>query len=160
MTIGAIIKQKTSDLITADEHEPFLTLAERLTRHNIGVLVVLDHAGALLGIISERDLVRTIAEHKVNALAHTARDVMTRKVIVCTPQQTEAQVMATMVKSHVRHMPVVEHGRVVGLVSLADAVKQRLRKLGHASASSGASNGTHRTIGNFSRHLGPKSGAH
>ena len=161
MTIGAIIKQKTSNLFTADEHEPFLTLAERLTRHDIGVLVVLDHAGALLGILSERDLVRAIAVHKANALAHTARDVMTRKVIVCTPQQTEAQVMATMVEQHIRHMPVVEHGRVVGLVSLADAVKQRLRKLGHAaSSSSAASSGTDRTIGNFSRHLGPKSGAH
>lgn len=154
MTISTIIKQKTTDLITAGEHEPFLTLAERLTRHDIGVLVVLDHAGAILGIVSERDLVRAIATHKTAALAHTARDVMTKKVLVCTPQHTESQVMATMVDAHIRHMPVVENGRVVGLVSLGDAVKQRLGKFGHEGSST-----TSVPVGNFSRHLGAKSGA-
>ena len=153
MTISTIIKQKTTDLITAGEHEPFLTLAERLTMHGIGVLVVLDHAGAILGIVSERDLVRAIATHKSAALAHTARDVMTKEVIVCTPQQTESQVMTTMVDAHIRHMPVVENGRVVGLVSLGDAVKQRFGKLGHAATSAVSA-----PIGNFSRHLGSKSG--
>ena len=68
MTISTIIRQKTTDLITAGEHEPFLTLAERLTMHDIGVLVVLDHAGAILGIVSERDLVRAIATHKSAAV--------------------------------------------------------------------------------------------
>jgi len=158
MTISAIIKQKISGVITAGEHEPFLTLAERLTKHNIGVLVVLDVADGLLGIVSERDLVRAIATHHSAALAHTACDVMTSKVIVCTPEQTEVQVMSTMLEKHIRHMPVVENGRVVGLVSLGDAVKQRMRKLGHQPQAAADSSAAPRPIGNFSRHLGARAG--
>lgn len=156
MTISAIIKQKITSLITADEHEPFLTLAERLARHNIGVLVVLDVAGGLLGIVSERDLVRAIATHKSAALAYTARDVMTTKVIVCTPQQMEVQVISTMLEKHIRHMPVVDNGRVVGLVSLGDAVKQRMRKLGHGTHAASDGGTGSQPIGNFSRHLGAR----
>lgn len=156
MTINAIIKQKITGIISADEHEPFLTLAERLARHDIGVLVVLDVAGGLLGVVSERDLVRAIATHKSAALAHSARDVMTNKVIVCTPEQTEMQVISTMLEKHIRHMPVVENGRVVGLVSLGDAVKQRMRKLGHGTPGPALIDAGTQPIGNFSRHLGAR----
>ena len=158
MTISAIIKQKISGVITADEHDAFLTLAERLTRHNVGVLVVLDVADRLLGILSERDLVRAIATHKSAALAHTARDMMTTNVIVCSPAQTEAQVISTMLEKNVGHLPVVDDGKVVGLVSLGDAVQQRMKKIGHDQHAVAASSSAQTPIGNFSRHLGARSG--
>ena len=157
MTVRAIIRHKLTGLITADEHEVFLTLAERLSRHDIGVLVVLDLAGGLLGIISERDLVRGFSVHGANIMAHTARDLMTRKVLVCEPGDTEQQVMARMVERHIRHMPVVEEGRVVGVVSLGDLVKHRLGKLGHRLGEE-TRPVTESSFGSFSRHLGSRSG--
>ena len=153
MTIRTIINRKVMGLITADEHEVFLSLAERLKKHDIGVLLVMDLAGGLLGIVSERDLVRAIASGSANALALTAQDLMTRKVIVCSPNDTELDVMMKMVDRHIRHMPVVDDGRVVGLVSLADVVKQRLTKLGHSVGETRATPSLDSIGGSFSRHL-------
>ena len=157
MTVRSIIRDKLTDLITADEHEVFLTLAERLSRNNIGVLVVLDLAGQLLGIVSERDLVRGVAAHKSAVFAHTAADLMTRRVHVCTPEDTEVQVMTKMVDNHIRHMPVMEDGRVVGLVSMGDVVKHRLGKLGHRLGEDRRPV-TAASFGSFSRHLGARTG--
>lgn len=157
MTVRSILRHKLTDVITADEHEVFLTLAERLTRNDIGVLVVLDLAGRLLGIISERDLVRGVTTYNSAVFAHTAGDLMTRRVHVCAPSDGEQQVMAQMVERHIRHMPVVEDGRVVGLVSLGDLVKHRLSKLGHRLGQD-TRPVTESTFGSFSRHLGARSG--
>lgn len=157
MTVSSIIRHKLTDLVTAGEHEVFLTLAERLTRHNIGVLVVLDLAGGLLGIISERDLVRGLARFNSAVFAHTARDIMTRNVHVCSPDETEVDVMLRMLEKHIRHMPVVQEGKVVGLVSLGDLVKQRLNKLGHRPGQVGTSV-AEAVGGSFSRHLGARTG--
>lgn len=135
----------------------FLTLVERLTRNDAGALVVLDPADRLLGIITERDLLRALARFNAAVFAHTARDIMTTKVITCAPEETDVQVLTRMTDRQVRHMPVVENGRVIGMVSIGDMVRHRLSKLGHrlqetASASSDA------TRGSFSRHLGPRPG--
>lgn len=157
MTVRSIIREKLTDLITADEHEVFLTLAERLTRNNIGVLVILDLAGRLLGILSERDLVRGLTTHKSAVFAHTAADLMTRRVHVCTPADSEVQVMTQMVENHIRHMPVMEDGRVVGLVSMGDVVRHRLSKLGHRLGEDRRPV-TEASFGSFSRHLGARSG--
>jgi CBS domain-containing protein len=156
MTVRAIIRNKLPELVTADEHEVFLTLAERLARNNIGVLVVLDLTGRLLGILSERDLVRGMAKYNSAVFAHTARDLMTQKVHICTPADTEPQIMAQMVERHIRHMPVVDEGKVVGLVSLGDVVRHRLGKLGHRLGED-ARPVTESSFGSFSRHLGARS---
>lgn len=154
LTARSIIRHKLTNVITAEEHEVFLMLAERLARHNIGVLVVLDLAGRLLGILSERDLVRAIARLSAGALALSARDLMTKKVTTCSPDDTEIQLMLVMVDKHIRHMPVVEDGRVVGLVSLGDVVQHRLQKLGHRRSEDRPAPTLESIGGSFSRHLG------
>lgn len=153
MTVRTIINRKVTGLITADEHEVFLSLAERLKKHDIGVLLVMDLAGGLLGIVSERDLVRAIARDSAGALALTARDLMTRPVIVCSPSDTELDLMMKMVEKRIRHVPVMEDGRVVGLVSLGDVVEQRLTKLGHRLGESRVAPTLESIGGSFSRHL-------
>ena len=158
MTVRAILKNKSPEVYTADEHEVFLTLVERLTRHDIGVLVVLDLAGRLLGIISERDLVRGLARYTSSVFAHTARDMMTTKVYVCSPDEPESDIMLRMVENHIRHMPVMEHNKVIGLVSLGDLVEYRLRKLGHRPGQHAGVAVAEVGGGSFSRHLGLRPG--
>lgn len=153
MSAGSIISRKLTELITAQEHDVFLSLAERLERRNIGVLIVMDLANRLLGIVSERDLVRAIARHSAGAFALTAQDVMTRKVVVCSPDETETQVMVKMIDKGIRHMPVVDAGRVVGLVSMRDLVQQRLKKLGLRLGDSTVAPTLESMVGSFSRHL-------
>ena len=156
MTVRNIISSRQADVITADEHDVFLTLVERLNSHKIGALVVVDLTGRLLGIITEHDLVRVLAKNSAAAFALSARDLMTTKVASCTPDDTESHVMLQMVEKHISHMPVVMEGRVVGLVSLSDVIEHRLRKLGHRLDNGGVAPTLESIGGSFSRHLGSK----
>lgn len=157
MTVASIIKHKLSGLISAGEHDTFLSLAEKLACRSIGALVVLNSEGGLAGIISERDLVRAIAKHQAAALAHTARDMMTKTVFVCSPEETEIQVMLYMLEKRIRHMPVVDGGKVVGMVSLGDAVKHRLVQIGRLLKEVDQEPNSEKRLGLFSRHLASRS---
>lgn len=150
MTVGVIIKHRISEVISVGEHGAFLTVAEKLTGNNIGVVVVLNGMGGLEGIVSERDLVRAIVTHGNAAFAHTARDLMTRDVVVCSPEDTELHVVKLMLEKHLRHMPVVSDRKVVGMVSLGDAIRQRLTETGYL----GLGVSGDRQLGAFTRHLG------
>jgi CBS domain-containing protein len=92
---------------------------------------VLDGEGAVAGIVSERDLVRALASHGAKAMELEARQVMTRDVITCDPDDSIDQVMQTMTRGRFRHLPVVRHGELLGLVSIGDVVKARLEETKH-----------------------------
>lgn len=156
MTVAGIIKHRLSPVITATELDDFQSLSEKLALHNIGALIVLDSVGGLGGIVSERDLVRAVAERKQAVFAATARDMMTKKVFVCTPDESDTQVMLYMVDKHIRHMPVVEDGKVVGMVSLADAVRHRLIKIRHLFEEVSEEDDSDKRLGIFSQHLRTK----
>lgn len=158
MTVNAIIKRKLTGVISAAEDDDVASLAGKLARHNVGILIILKEAGGLAGVVSERDIVRALARHKAGVLSQTARDVMTRKVFVCTPEESELQVMTYMLEKHIRHMPVIEDGKVTGMVSLADAVKQRLTKIGHLIRDVAEEGDGERRLGIFSRHLKERKG--
>jgi CBS domain-containing protein len=129
MTVNDIISQKGSQVLTI---EPTATLAaamQMLAQRRIGALVVTGADHRIVGIISERDIVRVLAEKGTTVLDAPVAEVMTRKVVTCARSETIAEIMERMTGGKFRHVPVVEHGRLVGIVSIGDVVKARLSEL-------------------------------
>lgn len=134
MTVKAILSRKGNDVITI---EPTVTLSAAvniLAERRIGALVVV--AGAdkqVAGILSERDIVRALAQRGPGALQDAVGEVMTRRVVTCTESDTVAALMERMTQGKFRHLPVLERGKLVGLVSIGDVVKHRLGEMEHES---------------------------
>ena len=129
MIVKSILSAKGRDVATIG---PTATLAEAtriLAERKIGALVVTGAGGRITGIISERDIVRALAQHGVAALQLPLADVMTRKVVTCTPSDTVSVLMERMTAGKFRHLPVTEDDRMVGIISIGDVVKYRLTEL-------------------------------
>ena len=126
MHVSAILKEKGSDVVTTEPERTIAETAKLLDRHRIGAVLVLGADGSVAGVLSERDVVRGIARHGERALAMAVRELMTRELVVCEPKDTVQDVMALMTHRRIRHVPVMEDGRLVGIVSIGDVVKGRL----------------------------------
>jgi CBS domain-containing protein len=124
MKIQTILATKGTKVITAHAGQLLKEAIGLLVQHNIGALVVVDDADKPVGIISERDLIRAVARGE--DLAQPVSAVMTRAVIFGTPQDDLASVMKTMTERRFRHLPVMEGGKLVGIVSIGDMVKAQL----------------------------------
>jgi CBS domain-containing protein len=124
MKIDAILATKGMNVITIHPDQTVKHAVTLLSKNNIGALVVVDNT-TVVGILSERDIVRRLAqdEHVVNL---NVRDLMTAKVVTGTPNDDLDAVMRTMTDRHFRHLPIVEHGKLEGIVALGDIVKARL----------------------------------
>ncbi|WP_232664358.1 CBS domain-containing protein [Pseudonocardia sp. TRM90224] len=128
---------KIADILDTKGHTvhsvlPWLTVAEvvdRLGRSGVGALLVCDENRAIRGIVSERDIVRALGKHGAALLSMSVSDVMTRHVRTCEPDETVAHAMAQMTAGRYRHLPVVDKGRLVGMVSIGDLVKNRVREM-------------------------------
>jgi CBS domain-containing protein len=129
MKVAAILKQKGQDVISVRPTETIDTLSHRLRLARIGAMVVVGDGGALTGIISERDIVHGIAEHGAKCLELTVADLMTKRVITCAPEDSVTRISGMMTENRIRHLPVVEGGKVVGVVSVGDVVKNRLEEM-------------------------------
>ena len=126
MTIKTILSSKGSEVITIG---PTATLEEAiaiLTKHRIGALVVLGADQRVIGILSERDIVRALAERHADALKEPLAQTMTRVVVTCGENDTISEIMERMTHGRFRHVPVLEQDRLVGIISICDVVKQRL----------------------------------
>ncbi len=123
MNVAQILKAKGRDVTTARPQTPLKDVAETLAIKKIGAIVILNETGRVAGILSERDLVRVIAERGPNAMILTASDVMTHNVVTCDLNSTLDELMELMTSGRFRHVPVVEHNALVGLVSIGDVVK-------------------------------------
>ncbi|HXN44065.1 MAG TPA: CBS domain-containing protein [Xanthobacteraceae bacterium] len=133
MTVKAILSRKGNNVITI---EPTVTLSAAvkiLAEHRIGAVVVAGADKQVAGILSERDIVRALAQLGPGALEDAVGQVMTRKVVTCTESDTVAALMERMTQGKFRHLPVVERGKLVGLVSIGDVVKHRLGEMEHES---------------------------
>jgi CBS domain-containing protein len=111
---------------------PWVTVGEavaRLTEYGIGALVVVDADHRIRGIVSERDVVRGLAARGAAVLEEKVEDVMTHDVHTCAPTETVARAMAMMTRFNYRHLPVVDHGRLVGIISIKDLVEHRVREM-------------------------------
>lgn len=126
MNVASILKLKGRGVVTAKRDTSLLEAAKLLERHGIGCIVVEGEDGKVAGILSERDLVRAIGRSGPKVLAEPVSDYMTKSVVTCRDSDTIERLMADMTAHRFRHLPVVERGRLVGLVSIGDVVKMRI----------------------------------
>ncbi|MBV8925767.1 MAG: CBS domain-containing protein [Bradyrhizobium sp.] len=128
MTVRSILDSKGHQV---ESIQPGATLSDAvrlLGEKKIGAVLVLNMAGHIEGILSERDIVRVLSERGAGVLDEPVSAVMTRKVVSCRPADTVAAIMEMMTIGKFRHLPVVEEGRVVGLISIGDIVKRRVQE--------------------------------
>jgi CBS domain-containing protein len=131
MFVSDILAQKGGLVFTVTPGTSIAQLSQQLSTRRIGSVLVLDGEGSVAGIVSERDLVRALASHGAKAMELEARQVMTREVVTCDPDDSIDHVMQTMTQGRFRHLPVVRHGELLGLVSIGDVVKARLEEAKH-----------------------------
>lgn len=129
MTVAAILKSKGDRVATTRPDMTVETVAHRLRIESIGALVVSEDGRRVAGIVSERDIVRGLAEHGSDALTMPVSALMTAGVTTCAPETTVNQVMAHMTRERIRHLPVTVDGRLAGIVSIGDVVKHRLDEM-------------------------------
>ena len=131
MNVKAIlaVKKLGGDIMSIEPTADLATAAKLLSKHRIGSVVILGAGERLVGILSERDIVRALSEQGAGALALPVGQVMTRDVATCGEDDTVASIMERMTAGRFRHMPVVTNGRLVGLVSIGDVVKQRVDEI-------------------------------
>lgn len=128
MTIAAILKHKGHNVITIDQMATVPEIAERLAEHRIGAVLVMDRADQVLGIVSERDIVRSVATNGARTLEMTAGQLMTRAVHTAHPEMTVEDAMRKMTIGRIRHLPVMQNNTIVGMVSIGDVVKSRIMR--------------------------------
>ncbi len=129
MTVKAILSRKGTDVMTADPNATLGDAVKTLGARRIGALVVTGADRRIVGILSERDIVRVLAEKGPQALAEPISEVMTRKVMTCSVHDTVSELMERMTEGKFRHLPVVEQGRLAGIVSIGDVVKSRVHEM-------------------------------
>ena len=126
MKIASILAQKGTEVITTGPDVGLADAAKLLTDRRIGAVIVTDPPGQVVGILSERDIVRTLAARREDTIGFKVADAMTRNVITCAPGDSIAGLMALMTERRFRHVPVKDGDRLVGLISLGDVVKYRV----------------------------------
>ncbi|HZT18081.1 MAG TPA: CBS domain-containing protein [Dongiaceae bacterium] len=126
MTVRNILKNKGAAVVTAKRDETLHRIAQLIAQHRIGAVVMVADDGAPVGIVSERDIVNALAAFGASVLDMPAGQVMSRGLLTCTLDQTADELLGTMTMSRVRHLPVVEGGRLLGIVSIGDVVKLKL----------------------------------
>jgi CBS domain-containing protein len=134
MNVTTILSAKGGDVISIEPAATLETAVGMLAERQIGALLVLGPDRRLVGILSERDIVRVLAEQGAGVLAQPLSQVMTRKVVTCSPSDTVDVLMERMTTGKFRHVPVVEQEMVIGIISIGDVVKHRLKEIEQESA--------------------------
>jgi CBS domain-containing protein len=129
MTVKAILSRKGNDVLTIEPTATLAAAVKLLADRRIGALVITGADRQVIGILSERDIVRAFAASGPAALDQQVGQVMTRKVMTCDEAETVASLMERMTQGKFRHLPVVERGRLAGIVSIGDVVKYRLEEV-------------------------------
>jgi CBS domain-containing protein len=127
--VSAILKHKGHHVVTVALHQTVASVVEVLAQNRIGAAPVINEQGKLVGIISERDIIRGLSEQAEAALALAAEQLMTREVRTCSPEDQLVDLMQVMTLQRFRHLPVVENGALHGIISIGDVVKQRLEEV-------------------------------
>lgn len=129
MNVGAILKQKGRDVETLTPQATLLDATAALAKRKIGAIVVVDSDRKVQGIISERDIIRVLAQSGSQILSAPVSSVMTRNVISCGENDTLDQLMTAMTTGRFRHLPVTTDGSLRGIVSIGDVVKYHLAEI-------------------------------
>jgi CBS domain-containing protein len=126
MTVKAILQQKGYDVYTLGPNDQLSEAVRVLAENRVGALVITNGDGKIVGILSERDIVRVLAKHGPAALDEPVRTGMTAKVKICNEHHTVHEVMEIMTRGRFRHLPVEKDGKLHGIVSIGDVVKRRI----------------------------------
>lgn len=133
MRISDVLRSKGSNVATVTETTTVIGLLAELATHNIGAMVVVGQDGVgssnVVGIVSERDVVRQLHQHGADLLRLHVRDIMSSVVVTCSPDDAIDDLSALMTNNRVRHVPVLDDGRLAGIVSIGDVVKNRMEEL-------------------------------
>lgn len=127
--VSVILERKGNDVVTIRPDAMLLAAAESMSKHNIGALVVSPDDKTVVGIVSERDLVRDLARLGTGAVKRTVADIMSTDVATCGPDATVDDLMAAMSERRIRHVPILDDDALAGIVSIGDVVKMRLDEL-------------------------------
>jgi CBS domain-containing protein len=128
--IEHILHRKGRDVVTIGADAPVADAVARLRDHNVGALVVTDDGDRVVGIISERDVVRSLAgDDPAAVLGAAVRDLMSTDLTTCGPSATVAELMRLMTERRIRHIPVMDGDRLAGIISIGDVVKSRIDEL-------------------------------
>jgi len=126
MTVATILNQKGRKVLTVGQDDTIESVAKLLSEKRVGAIVIADSDRHVIGIISERDVVRAVADRGASALDKKVGTFMTRDVITCHEDDTIATLMERMTIGKFRHLPVVQDGILSGIISIGDVVKQRI----------------------------------
>ncbi|MEP6599548.1 MAG: CBS domain-containing protein [Actinomycetota bacterium] len=128
MKISDILRHKGTEVVTIGSGEPIRGVLALLAEHNVGALVVVDDDD-VVGIVSERDIVRKLHERGDEVLQDSASGLMTAPILSCAPHDPVETIAATMTDNRIRHMPVLNDGRLAGIVTIGDVVAGQIRQL-------------------------------
>lgn len=126
MLVSQILKDKGDLVFTASPGETIAAAAALLHARKVGALILVDEASTVVGIVSERDIVRVVAEQGERALSKPVSSCMTSDVIFAAPHEPVESLLARMTDRRIRHLPVLKDGRLVGIVSIGDLVKSKI----------------------------------
>ena len=126
MLVKQILGEKGRDVVTISSEATLSEAARILAQRRIGAVVVRDGRDGVAGILSERDIICALADQSVNALAQSVAQHMTRKVTTCREADAIDDLMELMTRKRFRHVPVLENGKLAGIVSIGDIVKSRI----------------------------------
>lgn len=129
MRIADVLRRKGSSVATVSPTMSVRELVDVLGEHNIGAAVVTDGQRGVVGIVSERDVVRRLRDRGPDLLNAAVAEIMTVDVLHCAPEDTVDQLAETMTERRIRHMPVLVDGQLTGIVSIGDVVKSRISQL-------------------------------
>ena len=127
--VSSVLKNKGYDVVTVAPHQTVASVVKVLTQNRIGAAPVINEAGQLIGIISERDIIRGISKYAGSVLTLPVEQLMTREVKTCSPEDQLVDLMEVMTLKRIRHLPVIQNGVLGGIVSIGDVVKQRLEEV-------------------------------
>ena len=131
MQVSILLQHKGTEVVSVGPEQPVPAVLAVLAERRIGAVVVSADGRTIDGVLSERDIVRNLAEHGVATLDLVARDLMSAEVVTCQPDTTVEELMAVMTDHRIRHVPVVVDGALAGLISIGDVVKDRIAVLEH-----------------------------
>lgn len=126
MDVRSILKIKGSNVVSVEENTPIIDVAAVLGQKQIGAVLVTNRGGEVVGLISERDIVRALAQVGGAVLDQPAHELMTRDLHTCDLDTSIAELMEIMTERRIRHLPVLENGQLSGIVSIGDIVKHRI----------------------------------
>ncbi len=130
MSVRDILVKKGTDVETASPGATVASAAGQLAKRRIGALVIIE-GDRIVGILSERDIVRSASEIGAACLDRKISDLMTKDVITCKPDESARRVMEMMTQNRIRHLPVTEDNKLTGIITIGDVVKHRLEETQH-----------------------------